>query len=177
MPDYAGIVRPDELAKLARLRRARDLMDREYATPLDVASIARVAWMSPAHFQRQFRAAYGETPYGYLMTRRIERAKALLRRAGFTVREPAEPHICCGSAGTYNLVQPEIAGQLRARKLTNIMATEPDLIAAGNIGCMTQLAGGLPVVHTVQLLDWMAGGPAPLGLRVREPAPVPVAAE
>ena len=87
--------------------------------------------------------------------------KALLRRAGFAVREPAEGHICCGSAGTYNLVQPEIAGQLRARKLANIVATKPDLIAAGNIGCMTQLAGGLPVVHTVQLLDWMAGGPAP----------------
>ena len=80
-------MRPDELAKLARLRRARDLMDREYATPLDVASIARVAWMSPAHFQRQFRAAYGETPYGYLMTRRIERAKALLRRGDLSVTE------------------------------------------------------------------------------------------
>ncbi len=96
--------------------------------------------------------------------------KALLRRAGFTVREPAEGHICCGSAGTYNLVQPEIAGQLRARKLTNIMATKPDLIAAGNIGCMTQLSGGLPVVHTVQLLDWMAGGPMPAGLDARAPA-------
>src|SRR4029077_9219589 len=86
-PGYAGMVRPDELAKLARLRRARDLMDREYATPLDVASIARVAWMSPAHFQRQFRAAYGETPYGYLMTRRIERAKALLRRGELSVTD------------------------------------------------------------------------------------------
>lgn len=88
--------------------------------------------------------------------------KTLLTRAGFRVVEPAEGHICCGSAGTYNLLQPEIAGQLRARKLGNIRATKPDLIAAGNIGCLTQLAGDeLPVVHTIELLDWMAGGPKP----------------
>ena len=91
--------------------------------------------------------------------------KALLSRAGFTVVEPAEAHICCGSAGTYNLMQPEIAAQLRERKLGNILATKPDLLAAGNIGCLTQLSGaGLPVVHTVELLDWMAGGPRPAGL-------------
>jgi glycolate oxidase iron-sulfur subunit len=90
--------------------------------------------------------------------------KTLLRRAGFTVAEPAEPHLCCGSAGTYNLMQPAIAQQLRARKLDNIARTRPDLIAAGNIGCITQLAGPVPVVHTVQLLDWMAGGPAPANL-------------
>jgi glycolate oxidase iron-sulfur subunit len=88
--------------------------------------------------------------------------KALLRQAGFTVVEPAEPHLCCGSAGTYNLMQPEIAGRLRERKLANLEATQPDLVAAGNIGCLTQLAGGkLPLVHTVELLDWMAGGPQP----------------
>ena len=94
--------------------------------------------------------------------------KALLRKAGFTVKEPAEGHLCCGSAGTYNLLQPEIAGRLRERKLGNIRAIKPDLIAAGNIGCMTQLAGdGIAVVHTVQLLDWMAGGPAPAGIAAR----------
>jgi len=94
-----------------------------------------------------------------------DQPKALLRRAGFTVVEPLEPHLCCGSAGTYNLMQPEIAGRLRARKLDNLRATRPDLIAAGNIGCITQLSGGgLPVVHTIQLLDWMAGGPRPSGL-------------
>lgn len=71
---------PEELANLAHLRRARDLMDREYARPLDVAELARAALMSTAHFSRQFRAAYGETPYSYLMTRRIERAQLLLRR-------------------------------------------------------------------------------------------------
>jgi glycolate oxidase iron-sulfur subunit len=91
--------------------------------------------------------------------------KALLRRAGFNLVEAAESHLCCGSAGTYNLLQPAIAGRLRERKLDNIRAKRPDLIAAGNIGCMTQLAGGgLPVAHTVELLDWMAGGPRPEAL-------------
>ena len=93
--------------------------------------------------------------------------KALLQKAGFTVVEPHEPHICCGSAGTYNLLQPEIAGRLRDRKLANLRATRPDLIAAGNIGCITQLSGGgLPTVHTVELLDWMAGGPPPAVLNI-----------
>ncbi|WP_424811064.1 glycolate oxidase subunit GlcF [Roseococcus sp. YIM B11640] len=92
--------------------------------------------------------------------------KELLTRAGFQVKEPAEGHICCGSAGTYNILQPEIAGQLRERKLGNIAKTKADLVAAGNIGCITQLSGdALPVVHTVQLLDWMAGGPKPALLR------------
>ena len=91
--------------------------------------------------------------------------KELLARAGFRVVEPKEPHICCGSAGTYNLLQPEIAGRLRDRKLGNLKAVKPDLIAAGNIGCITQLSGdSLPVVHTVELLDWMAGGPRPPGV-------------
>ena len=100
--------------------------------------------------------------------------KALLRRAGFTVAEPAEGHLCCGSAGVYNLMQPEIAGRLRERKLETIGATRPDVIAAGNIGCITQLTGGVPVVHTVQLLDWMTGGPLPGPMaQVRMPAAVP----
>ena len=93
--------------------------------------------------------------------------KNLLASAGFTVVVPKESHICCGSAGTYNLMQPEIAGQLRVRKLENIAAVKPDLIAAGNIGCITQLAGKTPVMHTIELLDWMAGGPEPAGLPAR----------
>ncbi len=97
-----------------------------------------------------------------------EAPKALLRQAGFKIVEPAEAHICCGSAGTYNMLQPEIADRLRARKLGNLNATGADLIAAGNIGCMTQLAGDrMPVVHSVELLDWMAGGPAPGKLQNR----------
>jgi glycolate oxidase iron-sulfur subunit len=97
--------------------------------------------------------------------------KTLLARAGFRVVEPAEAHLCCGSAGTYNLMQPAIADRLRTRKLGNLRAKQPDLIAAGNIGCITQLSGdGIPVVHTVELLDWMAGGPAPAGLPDRAAA-------
>ncbi len=89
--------------------------------------------------------------------------KQLLEAAGFTVRDVPEGHLCCGSAGTYNLLQPEIAGRLKARKLENIGRVRPDVIATGNIGCITQLASGtdIPVVHTVQLLDWATGGPMP----------------
>ncbi len=91
--------------------------------------------------------------------------KALLAKAGFRVVEPRDPHLCCGSAGTYNMMQPEIADRLRERKLETLRATRPDMIAAGNIGCLTQLAGGeIPVVHTVELLDWMAGGPCPAAI-------------
>jgi glycolate oxidase iron-sulfur subunit len=88
--------------------------------------------------------------------------KALLRAAGFIVKEPAESHICCGSAGTYILLQPAIAGKLKARKQSNIARTGAALIASGNIGCLTQLGdGAIPAVHTIELLDWMAGGPEP----------------
>ncbi|MBO6783526.1 MAG: glycolate oxidase subunit GlcF [Alphaproteobacteria bacterium] len=89
--------------------------------------------------------------------------KALLAAAGFAVSEPGEGHLCCGSAGTYNIMQPELASQLRDRKAANIARTTPDVVATGNIGCMTQLADavGVPVVHTVELLDWATGGPKP----------------
>ena len=89
--------------------------------------------------------------------------KDLLKRAGFDVVEPADSHLCCGSAGTYNLLQPEISGQLKARKVKMLEARKPDIIAAGNIGCMMQIASGTatPLVHTVELLDWATGGPKP----------------
>ena len=92
--------------------------------------------------------------------------KRLLTAAGFAVLDVPEAHLCCGSAGTYNLLQPVIAAQLRDRKVANIARTSPDLIAAGNIGCLTQIASGtgVPVVHTVELLDWATGGPRPPGL-------------
>jgi glycolate oxidase iron-sulfur subunit len=95
--------------------------------------------------------------------------KALLARAGFIVRDVSEGHLCCGSAGTYNLLQPEIAGRLRERKLGNIGRLNADIVATGNIGCITQLSGGLPipVIHTVELLDWATGGPRPDGLAGR----------
>jgi glycolate oxidase iron-sulfur subunit len=89
--------------------------------------------------------------------------RRLLSDAGFEVREPAEPHLCCGSAGTYNMLQPVIAGRLGARKAANLAATGADVVAAGNLGCMVQIAahGDVPVVHTVELLDWATGGPPP----------------
>ena len=89
--------------------------------------------------------------------------KALLKRAGFQVVEPADAHLCCGSAGTYNLLQPEISKELKARKIRTLEARAPDVIAAGNIGCMMQIGSGteIPVVHSVELLDWATGGPKP----------------
>ncbi len=92
--------------------------------------------------------------------------KTLLKRAGFKVVEPADSHLCCGSAGTYNLMQPEISGQLKARKVKTLEAKNPDVIAAGNIGCMMQIGSGtqIPIVHTVELLDWATGGPVPPAL-------------
>ena len=99
-----------DLEDLARLRRARDTMDRDYALPLDVPALARVALMSPGHFQRSFRAAYGETPYGYLMTRRIERAKALLRRGDLSVTEVCF-EIGCTSLGSFSSRFTELVGE------------------------------------------------------------------
>lgn len=92
--------------------------------------------------------------------------KTLLKKAGFKVVEPADSHLCCGSAGTYNLMQPEISGQLKQRKVRSLEAKNPNLIAAGNIGCMMQIGSGteLPIVHTVELLDWATGGPQPPAL-------------
>ncbi|MEX2517723.1 MAG: glycolate oxidase subunit GlcF [Paracoccaceae bacterium] len=92
--------------------------------------------------------------------------KDLLRAAGFKVVEPADSHLCCGSAGTYNLMQPEISAQLKARKAATLKVVEPEVIAAGNIGCMIQIGSALeiPVVHTVELLDWATGGPKPPAL-------------
>ena len=108
---------PEEIADLVHVRRARDFMDREYAQPLDVPAMARAALMSPSHFSRKFRAAYGETPYSYLMTRRIERAKALLRQ-GMSVTDTCFA-VGCTSLGSFSSRFTEIVGetptQYRAR--------------------------------------------------------------
>jgi len=97
--------------------------------------------------------------------------KALLAEAGFTVLDVPEGHLCCGSAGTYNMLQPELASALRDRKVANIESIAPELVAAGNIGCLTQIASAtaLPVVHTVELLDWATGGPTPPALGATGP--------
>ncbi len=126
--------------------------------------LARIGYR-PTREKAGLRVAYHSAcslQHGQQVT---EIPKQLLQLAGFTVVVPAESHLCCGSAGTYNLMQPAIAERLRARKLGNIARTTPDLIAAGNIGCITQLSGGdTPAVHTVELLDWMAGGPEPAAI-------------
>ena len=101
---------PEELANLALLRRARDLMDREYDRPLEVAELARAALMSTAHFSRRFRDAYGETPYAYLMTRRIERAKALLRGGELSVTEVCFA-VGCSSLGSFSARFTEVVGE------------------------------------------------------------------
>ncbi|WP_137156851.1 glycolate oxidase subunit GlcF [Rhizobium sp. FKL33] len=92
--------------------------------------------------------------------------KALLRKAGFTVVDPAEGHLCCGSAGTYNMLQPDISAALKDRKVRNLKAVKPDVIAAGNLGCITQIAdaAGAPILHTVELLNWAYGGEKPVAL-------------
>jgi AraC-like DNA-binding protein len=118
---------PQELANLAHLRRARDLIDREYARPLDVPAMARQALMSPAHFSRQFRAAYGETPYNYLMTRRIERAMALLR-GGMSVTDACMT-VGCTSLGSFSSRFTELVGEppsaYRGREHHAVMAMPP----------------------------------------------------
>ncbi len=98
----------------------------------------------------------------------IDPPRNLLRKAGFAITEVPEGHICCGSAGTYNMLQPELSAGLRDRKVANIRKIAPDLVATGNIGCITQLQAGMsiPVVHTVELLDWAYGGPCPRGLEM-----------
>lgn len=115
---------PEELADLAHLRRARDLMDRDYARPLDVPAMAQAALMSPAHFSRRFKAAYGETPYTYLMTRRIERAMALLRQ-GVSVTDACF-EVGCTSLGSFSSRFTEVVGetpsQYRARDHSSMQA-------------------------------------------------------
>ena len=95
----------------------------------------------------------------------ISAPKTLLAAAGFEVRQAAESHLCCGSAGVYNILQPELASALQSRKINNINKLQADIIAAGNLGCINQIAGAqAPICHTVQLLDWAYGGPLPAGL-------------
>jgi AraC-like DNA-binding protein len=117
-----------DVAELRYLRRARDMMDREYARPLDVAELARVALMSSGHFSRQFRAAFGETPYGYLMTRRIERAKVLLRRGDMSVTDVCLA-VGCTSLGSFSARFTEIVGETpsayRARSHDAVAAIPP----------------------------------------------------
>jgi glycolate oxidase iron-sulfur subunit len=122
--------------------------------------------MGPPKRWSSLRVAYHSACSMQHGQRIIEEPRKLLRNAGFTVVEIPEGHLCCGSAGTYNILQPGIAAELRDRKVANIRSVRPDVVATGNIGCITQLAHGmdLPIAHTVELLDWAYGGPVPRGL-------------
>jgi glycolate oxidase iron-sulfur subunit len=153
--DYGYMLRTDEQYADKAARVARLAMDvSEYLTTLDlscrhVADGLTVAYHSACSLQHGQKL--GSTP------------KELLSKIGFVVKDVPEGHLCCGSAGTYNIFEPEIARRLRDRKVANIEKLKPDVIAAGNIGCMTQIAAGtaIPVVHTVELIDWATGGPRP----------------
>jgi glycolate oxidase iron-sulfur subunit len=156
--DYGHIFRDDPVwAEPARRisALARDIS--EFLEPLDLKPARDVAGLKVAYHSAC------SLQHGQKITRQ---PKSLLSAMGFDVRDVPEGHICCGSAGTYNLLQPEIAGQLRARKLGNIAKVDPDVIATGNVGCLTQLSAGTktPILHTVALLDWATGGPVPEGL-------------
>ena len=153
--DYGYMLREDRAyaAKAARVAAlAQDVT--EYVARLPIA------W---PHSRNDIVVAYHSAcslQHGQKIT---QLPKELLFKSGFVVKDIAESHLCCGSAGTYNILQPEIARRLRERKVANITAVSPDVIAAGNIGCMVQISGGttVPVVHTIELLDWVTGGPGP----------------
>ncbi len=147
-PDYA-----DKAALISALARdvTEFLAEYDLGAPLRYSSL-RVAYHSACSMQ-----------HGQGLT---DEPKLLLEKGGYSVVDVPEGHICCGSAGTYNILQPEMAERLKERKAENIRKARPDLVAAGNIGCITQLEGdiGVPIVHTIELLDWAYGGPIPRGL-------------
>ena len=154
--DYGHMFRNDALAKDAAAVSAMAMDISELLTRLEV----------PEGAEKGLRVAYHAAcslQHGQKVT---QAPKKLLKQAGFTIVEPKDPHLCCGSAGTYNLLQPEISKELKARKVKTLEALTPDIIAAGNIGCMMQIGGAteVPIVHTVELLDWATGGPQPPAL-------------
>jgi glycolate oxidase iron-sulfur subunit len=157
--DYGHLFRTDSAyaAKAERVAKlARDVS--EYLFTLDLA---------PAGHANSLTVAYHSAcslQHGQKVT---HAPKDLLCKLNFVVKDVPEGHLCCGSAGTYNILQPALADRLRDRKVANIEGLEPDVIAAGNIGCITQIAAGtgIPVVHTVELIDWATGGPVPEKLR------------
>ena len=161
--DYGYLFRNDpELAAAAR-----EISDKTR----DIAEfIDEIGLMAPVLETGQ-RVAY-QSPCSMQHGQKVQvQPIALLRAAGFTVAEPRDAHLCCGSAGTYNILQGEMADELRSRKASSLSALAPDIVASGNIGCMTQLQSALdaPILHVVELLDWATGGPVPSGLADAQP--------
>jgi glycolate oxidase iron-sulfur subunit len=156
--DYGFLLREseyyaDKAARVSSLAKDVSELMTELGLSAVVPQALRVAYQNPCSMQ------HGQKIVG--------QPKALLTAAGYTVLPVAEEHLCCGSAGSYNILQPGLAGDLRARKVANLEATEPDVIATGNVGCEVHIAGAtaIPVVHSVELLDWATGGPRPVALR------------
>lgn len=156
--DYPAMFRdePEYRAKAERIAAiARDVTEvvAELRLPAGAAKGMKVAYHAACTLQ------HGQKIDGL--------PKSLLQQAGFALTPVAEAHLCCGSAGTYNMLQPEIAAPLRDRKVANLERGKPEAICAGNIGCLMQIgsASKTPVVHTIELLDWATGGPAPAGFR------------
>ena len=133
----------------------------------DVSEYLAALPLEPAQAMPQLTVAY-HSACSLQHGQRVNRQpKELLAKLGFVVKDVPDGHLCCGSAGTYNILQPDFARRLRERKVGTIERLRPDVIAAGNIGCITQIAAGteLPVVHTVELIDWATGGACPPALR------------
>ena len=157
--DYGHLMRHDaEMAQLAAAISAKAKDVSELLAELDLASI----------LQPQITSGCGTIAYHSACSlqhgQKIhDLPLALLRQAGFNVVQPVNGHLCCGSAGVYNILQPAMASELQQRKLTSLQDTGAIAVAAGNIGCITQLNGGaLPVRHTIQFIDWASGGPQPI---------------
>jgi glycolate oxidase iron-sulfur subunit len=161
--DYGFMLRTDS-AYAAKAERVSGLA-------VDISEYLARLKLPPRALREELRVAYHAAcslQHGQKITRE---PKELLCKAGFVVKDVPEGHLCCGSAGTYNILQPDIAKRLRERKVGNIEKLEPDVIAAANIGCITQIAGGtaIPVVHPIELLDWATGGPKPKALTFDAP--------
>jgi glycolate oxidase iron-sulfur subunit len=155
-----------------------DKAARVSALTRDISEVMAGLGVKPPARPAGLRLAYHSAcsmQHGQRITRE---PKALLEAAGFQVLDVPEGHLCCGSAGTYNILQPGLATRLRARKVANIEGLRPDAVATGNIGCMTQIAAAtsLPLVHTAELLDWATGGPLPKALEGVHPAEAPAQA-
>lgn len=166
--DYGHLFRHDPDVKMAEAVAGLTLDISEYLVKLGAIAAPEigVGQFGAGQFGAGPKVAYHAACSLQHGQRVREAPKDLLRAAGFEVVEVPEAHLCCGSAGTYNLLQPDFANELRARKLANIARTGAAIVSAGNIGCLQQLEGGLaqPIVHTVELLDWASGGPMPAGL-------------
>ena len=157
--DYGFMLRTDSAYAAKAARVSKLVLDiSEYLSRLKLRPATRAAGLTVAYH------AACSLQHGQKVVRQ---PKELLSNLGFVVKDVPESHLCCGSAGTYNILQPELANRLRERKVANIEKIKPDVIAAGNIGCITQIAAGtlIPVVHTVELIDWATGGPEPDGLK------------